>query len=132
MGFIRETINDQLLRMSYRDPRNIKSFLKSWGWLESLSLKGDTVATCILVDLKLATGIDTDKYNRLDRDEFNSGYKDGVLSYHQYMSIAYVLVLGYSQEAIAFVMGVDQSVISQNIKRGIKRIQRALGAWEDE
>lgn len=131
MGSVRKTVNDQLLRMSYKDARNIKSFLRNWGGLESLSLKGDTVATCILLDLKLATGIDPDKYNRLHRYEFNSGYKDGVLSYHQYMSIAYVLVLGYSQEAIAFVMGVDQSVISQNIKRGIRRIQRALGAWED-
>lgn len=131
MGFVRETVNDQLLRLSYKDPKNIKSFLRNWGGLESLSLKGDTVATCILLDLKTVTGIDIEKYRRLDRTEFNRGYLQGKLSHYQYMSIAYVLVLGYSQEEIAYVMGVDQSVISQNIKRGIKRIQRELGAWEE-
>ncbi len=131
MGSVRETVNDQLLRLSYKDSRNIRSFLKSWGWLESLSLKGDTVAICILADLKTVTGIDIEKYDRLNREEFNLGYKQGKLSFYQYMSIAYVLVLGYSQEEIAYVMGVDQSVISQNIKRGIERIQRGLGAWEE-
>lgn len=131
MGSVRETVNDQLLRLSYKDPRNIRSFLRNWGGLESLSLKGDTVATCILLDLKRVTGIDVEKYNRKNRDEFNLCYKKGKLSHYQYMSVAYVLVLGYSQEEVAYVMGVDQSVISQNIKRGIKRIQKELGAWED-
>ena len=132
MGSVRETVNDQLLRLSYKDARNIKSFLRNWGGLESLSLKGDTVATCILLDLKLATGIDTEKYNRLHRHEFDCGYKDGVLSYHQYMSIAYVLVLGYSQEEIAYVMGVSQQMVDKWISAGIRRIQIGLGAFLEE
>lgn len=64
MGEVRNIVNDQLLRLSYKDPKNIKKFLRSWGGLESLSLKGDTVATCILCDLKIVTGIDIDKYKR--------------------------------------------------------------------
>lgn len=48
------------------------------------------------------------------------------------MSIAYVLVLGYTQDELAFVMGVDQSVISKNINSGIKRIQRELRAYLEE
>ena len=44
------------------------------------------------------------------------------------MSIAYTLVLGYSQEEVAYVMGVDQSVVSKNINSGIKKIQKELKA----
>lgn len=123
---IRDQYNSQLLNMSYKDRNNIKQFLRSWGSLESLSLRGDTVATCILVDLKEVTGIDLDNYDRHNRDKFNIGYKNGRLSKYQYMAISYVLVLGYSQADVAYVMGVDQSVISKNINSGIKKIIREL------
>lgn len=133
MGAVaRDTINIQLLRMSYKDPNNIRNILKNWSGLESLSRKGDTVATCILVDMKMVTGIDLDKYDRLDRTEFNNAYVNGKLSQYQYMSIAYTLVLGYSQAEIAFVMGVDQSVISKNINSGISRIQKELKVFLEE
>ena len=49
------------------------------------------------------------------------------------MSIAYTLVLGYSQEEIAYVMGVvDHSVINKNIHTGIKRIIKVLEGGADE
>ena len=54
------------------------------------------VATCILTDLKTVTAIDLDKYHKSDRAEFNKAYRKGKLSHYQYMSIAYVLVLGYT------------------------------------
>lgn len=132
MGSVRNIVNDSLLRLSYRDSKNIRFFLKNWGWLEGLSHNGDTVATCILADLKVVTGIDIDKFNRTDRTEFNLGYLDGKLSHHQYMSIAYVLVLGYSQQEVAWIMGVDQSVISKTINNGIYRIQKELRAFEED
>lgn len=123
---VRDIVNDELLRMSYSEPKNIKNLLRHWTLLETLSLKGDTVAICILVDLKRATGIDPERFNRHNRSLFDAGYKEGYLSYYQFMSIAYTLVLGYSQEDIAYVMGVDQSVISKNIRTGIKRIIKVL------
>ena len=129
---IRNIVNDQLLRLSYKNPKHIRSFLKNWGGLESLSYKGDTVATSILLDLKIVTGIGIDNYKRLDREDFNKGYLKGKLSQYQYMSIVYTLVLGYSQEEIAYVMGVDQSVISKNINSGIKKIQKELQALLEE
>jgi hypothetical protein len=132
VGIVRNIVNDSLLRVSYKDSKNIKFFLKNWGWLESLSLKGDTVATSILADLKVVTGIDIEKFDRFDRQEFNEGYKKGKLSHYQYMSIAYTLVLGYSQQEVAWVMDVDQSVVSKNINNGISRIQRELRAFEEE
>lgn len=132
MGAVRNTVNDQLLRLSYKDPKNIKRFLKNWGGLESLSRKGDTVATCILVDLQMVTGINPEKYKKDDRAEFNNGWVNGKLSYCQYMSIAYTLVLGYSQQEVAFVMNVDQSVISKNVKSGINKIQIELNAMLEE
>ncbi len=131
-AIVRNVVNDQLLRLSYKEAKNIKNFLRSWGGLESLSHKGDTVATCILCDLKHVTGIDIEKYKKFDRKEFNRGYLAGRLSQYQYMAISYTLVLGYSQEEVAYVMGVDQSVISKNINSGIKRIQRELRAYLEE
>lgn len=128
MGSVRNIVNDPLLRMSYKDPRNIKSFLRNWGGLESLSIRGDKVATCILADLKRVTGIDPDTFNKDDRRKFNERYTLGKLTYSQYMSIAYTLVLGYSQTEVAWVMGVDQSVISHLIDNGIKKIQKELKA----
>ena len=132
MGVIREITNYPLLRMSYKEKRTIKYFLGGWGALESLCYKGDTVAICILADLKRVTGIDLDEYNNKSRKKFNEGYKRGKLSQYQYMAVAYCLVLGYSQEELAFVMGVDQSVISRNINSGIKVIQKELGAFEED
>ena len=132
MGEVRNVVNDQLLRVSYKDPKNIRNFLKNWGGLESLSLKGDTVATCILLDLKTVTGIDPNTYDSSNRERFNLGYLKGRLSHYQYMSIAYVLVLGYSQEEIAWVMGVTQSVVSRNINSGVKAIQKALNEYVEE
>lgn len=128
---VRDIVNDELLRMSYSEPKNIKSLLRNWTGSENMSLKGDTVATCVLVDLKRATGIDPDRFNRHNRSVFDEGYKEGYLSYYQFMSIAYTLVLGYSQEDIAYVMGVDQSVISKNIRTGIKRIIKVLEGKAD-
>jgi len=132
LGAVRDIVNEQLLSVSYKDPKNIRNFLRNWGGLESLSLKGDTVATCILLDLKIVTGIDPTIYYKGDREQFNLGYLNGRLSHYQYMSIAYVLVLGYSQEEIAWVMGVNQSVVSKNINSGIKRIQRELNEYPEE
>lgn len=129
LGVVRDITNDQLLRLSYKDPKNIKSFLRNWGGLESLSRKGDTVATCILADLKQVTGIDLDRYDRYNRKEFILCYLKGKLSQYQYMAITYSLVLGYTQDDIAFVMGVDQSVVSKNINSGIKKIQKELNAF---
>ena len=93
--------------------------MRNWGGLEGLSEKGDTVATCILTDLKTVTAIDLDKYHKSDRAEFTKAYRKGKLSHYQYMSIA-------------FVMGVDRSVISKNIDSGVKKIQRELKAYLEE
>lgn len=131
MGHVKNLINDPLLNASYKDPKNIKNFLRNWGGLESLSQRGDRVATCIIADLKVVTGIDPEKYSRHDRTEFNLGYLKGKLSYYQYMSIAYTLVLGYSQMELAWVMGVDQSVVSKNISSGIRRIQKELKEFRE-
>ena len=76
-AIVRNVVNDQLLRLSYKDPKNIKRFLRNWGGLEGLSEKGDTVATCILTDLKTVTAIDLDKYHKSDRAEFNKAYRKG-------------------------------------------------------
>ena len=132
MGAVREIINYSLLWVSYKDKKQLKSLLRMWSTLDTLRNKGDAVAICILMDLKRVTGIDLEIYCKCGRNAFNEGYKNGVLSFPQFMAIAYTLVLGYTQEEIAWVMGVDQSVISRNINRGLKQMQIGLRAFEED
>lgn len=103
-----------------------------WGTLMELGEDGDTTAICVLLDLQDVTGIDLDLYRRGARREFNEGYKNGVLSFPQFMAIAYTLVLGYTQEEVAWMMGVDQSVISRNTDSGLRQMQIGLRAFEEE
>lgn len=132
MGSVRETINYSLLSVSYKNKKQLKRLLRAWSALDELGDKGDTIAICILIDLQRVTGIDMELYYKRDRKAFNECYKKGVLSFAQFMAIAYTLVLGYTQEEIAWVMGVDQSVISRNINSGLKRMQIGLRAFEEE
>ena len=118
--------NSTVLQLNYGDPQVIKKLLRNWSGMEALSLKGDRNATCVLIDLQEATGIDLDYYSKDSRELFNSRWNNGVLSYCQYMAISYTLVLGYSQDEIAYMMGVDQSVIARTISRGVKSICRYL------
>lgn len=132
MGAVREIINYSLLKLSYKDQKQLKKLLRMWGAIDEMGNKGDTVAICILIDLQRVTGIDMDLYYKRDRKSFNEGYKNGVLSFAQFMAITYTLVLGYTQEEIAWVMGVDQSVISRNINSGLRQMQIGLRAFEEE
>lgn len=132
MRVARDHINYSLLRVSYKDKNQLKRLLRMWGTLDELGDKGDAVAISILIDLQRVTGIDMDLYSRKTRRAFNEGYKNGVLSFPQFMAITYTLVLGYTQEEIAWVMGVDQSVISRNINSGLKQMQIGLRAFDEE
>ena len=132
MGSVREILNYSLLSVSYRDKKQLKRLLRMWGTLDDLGAKGDTVAICILIDLQRVTGIDMDLYYKGDRKAFNEGYKNGVLSFAQFMAITYTLVLGYTQEELSWALGVDQSVISRNIDSGLRRMQVGLRAFEED
>lgn len=132
MGSVREITNYSLLSVSYRDKKQLKRLLRMWNTLDDLGDKGDTVAICILMDLQRVTGIDLELYRKRARRAFNEGYKNGVLSFPQFMAISYTLVLGYTQEEIAWVMGVDQSVISRNINSGLKQMQIGLRAFVED
>ena len=133
---VRNTLNSNLLYVDYSKRGTIKRLLQNWKGLEAMSMRGDRVATCVLADLKTVTGIDLDSYDPVNRESFNRGYEGGVLSYAQYMGVVYTMVLGYSQKDVAFMMGVDQSVVARNTARGVARICKALthikGAYEDD
>ena len=132
MGAVRETVNYSLLRVKYRDKEQLKRLLRMWGVLEELGGRGDAVAICILVDLQRVTGIDMELFIKGDMRAFIEGHKRGVLSFPQFMAIAYTLVLGYTQEEVAWIMGVDQSVVSRNINNGLKQMQTGLKAFDEE
>ena len=132
MGAVRDRINYSLLRVSYKDKKQLKKLLRMWSTLDELGDKGDTVAICILIDLKNVTGIDMDLWRSGNKKAFNECYKNGWLSFPQFIAIAYTLVLGYTQAEVARMAEVDQSVISRNIDSGLKRMQIGLRAFEEE
>lgn len=133
MGAVKvRTVNDNLLNLSYKNRRNLKAFFRNWTGLETLSHKGDTVATCILADLKKVTGIDTSLYDKDDRREFNAQYEKGRLNDNEYIALAYVLVLGYMQEEVAYMMDMTQQGVDWYLKSAISKVQNALRAWDEE
>lgn len=132
MGAVRDHINYALLRVCYKDKKQLKKLLRMWSTLEELGDNGDTVAICILVDLKNVTGIDMDLWRSGNMKAFNECYKRGRLSLAQFMAVAYALVLGYTQAEVATMVGVDQSVISRNINSGLRQMQIGLRAFEEE
>lgn len=125
--------NSSLLNMSYSNPNIVKSLLKNMGGMEAMSLRGDRVATCVLADLQAVTGINISKYDRKNRKVFDAGWKAGVLTYLQYMCVAYVLVLGYNRAELAYILGVQMSTVRRHIDSGVKKICFALeSGWRCE
>ena len=123
---LRNNANDNLLQIDYGKPKAIKDLLHNWKALEKLSLKGDRVATCILVDFKRALGFDVvgvDKKYYVQMPEYRN---KEVLTYNQWVSVVFVLVLGYTQPEVAHIFGIAQQGISRNISTGVKRISKYL------
>ena len=125
-AIVRNVVNDQLLRLSYKDPKNIKRFLRNWGGLEGLSEKGDTVATCILTDLKTVTAIDLDKYHKSDRAEFNKAYRKGKLSHYQYMSKDVIRAWGLNFNLGSAVKYISRAGHKDDIVQDLKKAQEFI------
>lgn len=115
-----------VLKLDYGDPNVIKKLLRNWSGMEALSLRGDRDATCVLVDLQEATGIDLTGFEKEYFNEFIEKRNKEVLSKDEFIAVSFVLVLGYSQPEVAFIFGLSQQWISKNIKFGVKRISDYL------
>ena len=118
--------NSTVLQLNYGDPNVIKSLLKNWSGMEALSLRGDRNATCVLVDLQEATGIELDVFDKEHFSEFISNRNKEVLSEAQFIAISFVLVLGYSQPEVAFIFGISQQAVGKSITSGARRISQYL------
>ena len=123
---LRHNTNDYLLDIEYSKPKVIKDLLHNWKGLERLSLKGDRVATCVLVDLKRALGFDVIAVDRKHYIRMPEYRNKAVLTYNQWVSVVFVLVLGYTQPEVAHIFGIAQQGISRNISTGVKRIAKYL------
>jgi len=123
---LRHNTNDYLLDIEYSKPKVIKDLLHNWKGLERLSLKGDRVATCVLVDLKRALGFDVIAVDRKHYIRMPEYRNKEVLTYNQWVSVVFVLVLGYTQPEVAHIFGIAQQGISRNISTGVKRIAKYL------
>lgn len=123
---LRHNTNDYLLDIEYSKPKVIKDLLHNWKGLERLSLKGDRVATCVLVDLKRALGFDVIAVDRKHYIKMPDYRNKEVLTYNQWVSVVFVLVLGYTQPEVAHIFGIAQQGISRNISTGVKRIAKYL------
>lgn len=115
-----------VLELDYRDPHVIKKLLRNWSGMQSLSLRGDRNATCVIKDLEEATGIDLEGFDKEHFAEFIDHRNKKVLSEAQFIAISFVLVLGYSQPEVAFIFGVSQQAVGKSINSGAKRISLFL------
>lgn len=128
LGAVRvKTINDRLLNVDYSDPEEVKKIISSWGMVEKLAEGGDTVASAILVDLQSAIGVSITKFGENKKVGFDvSRISRGVLTEAQFISLVYVLGLGYRQDEIAYVLGCKKQTVNVHIQRALKRICRFL------
>ena len=125
--------NSSVLELDYGNPQIIKKLLRNWSGMEALSLKGDRNATCVLADLKDATGIDLDGFDKRNFHTFIEKRNKAVLSEAQFISISFVLVLGYSQPEVGYIMGIAHQNVSKGINSGVNRISQYLeGRVQDE
>lgn len=125
--------SSSVLELDYGNPQIIKKLLRNWSGMEALSLKGDRNATCVLVDLKEATGIDLLGFDKQHYVEFIDHRNKKVLTEAQFIAISFVLVLGYSQPEVAFIFGITQQAVGKSITSGAKRISQYLeGRIQDE
>lgn len=115
-----------LLNMEYKDPHVIKRLLRNWSGMEALSIKGDRIATCVIADLQMVTGIDLSLFDKADMYKFISNRNKEILTEAQFIAISFVLVLGYSQPEVAFIFGVSQQAVGKNIASGVRKISSAL------
>ena len=128
MGAVRvKTTNDRLLEIDYSDTEAVKKIISSWGMVEKLAEGGDTVASAILVDLQTAIGVSITEFGENKKVGFDvSRINRGVLTEAQFISLIYVLGLGYRQDEIAYVLGCKKQTVNVHIQRALKRICRFL------
>lgn len=128
MGAVRvKTTNDRLLEIDYSDTEAVKKLISSWGMVEKLAEEGDTVASAILVDLQTAIGVSITEFGENKKVGFDvSRINRGVLTEAQFISLIYVLGLGYRQDEIAYVLGCKKQTVNVHIQRALKRICRFL------
>lgn len=128
LGAVRvKTLNDRLLNVDYSDPEELKKIIISWGMVEKLAEGGDTVASAILVDLQRAIGVSITEFGENKKAGFDvSKIHKGVLTEAQFISLVYVLGLGYRQDEIAYVLGCKKQTVNVHIQRALKRICRFL------
>lgn len=128
MGAVRvKTINDRLLNVDYSDPEELKMIISNWGMMEKLAEGGDTVASAILVDLQRAIGVSISEFGENKKSGFDtSRIEKGVLTEAQFISLVYVLGLGYRQDEIAFVLGCKKQTVNIHVHRALVRICKFL------
>ena len=126
--------NSSVLQLDYGDPNVIKKLLRNWSGMEALSLRGDRNATCVLVDLQEATGIDLGVFQKEYFDLFISKRNKQVLTEAQFIAISFVLVLGYSQPEVAYIFGISQQAVGKSISSGAWKISQYLenGMYREE
>ena len=126
-SFVVKTINDRLLNVDYSDIEEVKLIISNWSMIRRLSEDGDTVASAILSDIHRAIGVniaDLEDSKKIGFDK--SKVNEGVLTEAQFVSLVYVLGMGYRQDEIAYVLGCTKQTVNVHIQRALKRVCRFL------
>lgn len=119
------TTNDSLLRLDYSEPKIVKQLLSNYGMLEKLARRGDTVASAVILDLESALGVSIEELIR-DKKKGVICPDNAPLTEAQFISVVYVLLFGYQQIEVAFILGVSKQDVSANISRGLDRMCKYL------
>lgn len=134
MGAVRvKTLNDRLLQTNYAEPEEIKAIISNWSMMEKLAESGDTVASAVLVDLQRAIGVNISAFEKNKKIGFDvSRINKGILTEAQFISLVYVLGLGYRQDEIAFVLGCKKQTVNVHIARALNRVCKFLEGKDEK
>lgn len=134
MGAVRvKTLNDRLLQTNYAEPEEIKAIISNWSMMEKLAEGGDTVASAVLVDLQRAIGVNISAFEKNKKIGFDvSRINKGILTEAQFISLVYVLGLGYRQDEIAFVLGCKKQTVNVHIQRAVNRVCKFLEGKDEK
>lgn len=127
------TVNDRLLYLKYSEPEVMKQIISNWSVMESLTLRGDTVATAILIDIERALGVTLLELEQCKKIGLKWCKGKTVLTEPQFISIVYCLGLGYTRREVGFILGCERQAVDVHINKGIKRICKYLeGKWHEQ
>lgn len=116
MGSVKRSIyNAQLMAsVNYNNLSCLRGLIKNMAGLESMAMRGDSVALSVLMDIRTVLGV------------YITYPKEQVLTNKQRRAIHLSLVLDMKQDEVAEEMGLSQQGVSFLVRSGLRRMRNFL------